>query len=103
MNCALRGNANLQVQLGVRRCIRRPVTWSMLRDAADIVQSWGPGGRVMWMCSMSLSCFLIARADEMFAACSGTVHPAHCLTRPNVALFRGDNRLEYLTGDEQIG
>ena len=55
------------------------------------------------MCLMTLSYFLIARADEVFATSSGKVHPAHCLTRRDVALFRGDNRLEYLTGDEQIG
>ena len=44
----------------------------------------------MWMCLMSLSYFLIARADEMFATSSGKVRPAHCLTRRDVALFRGD-------------
>ena len=74
----------------------------MLTDAEDIAQSWGPGERVMWMC-LSLSYFSTASADEMFATSSGKVHPAHCLTRRDVALFRGDNRLEYLTGDEQIG
>ena len=103
MNRALRGIVNSQVQLGVRRRICCPVTWSLLRDAEDIVQSWGPGGRVMWMCLMSLSYFLIARADEMFATSSGKVRPAHCLTRRDVALFREDIQLEYLTGDRQIG
>ena len=34
---------------------------------------------------------------------SGKAIPAHCLTRRDVALFRGDNQLEYLTGDRQIG
>ena len=31
--------------------------------------------------------FLLARSDKMFAADSGTVHPMHCLTRGNVALY----------------
>ena len=53
----------------------------------------------MWMCS-SLSYFSTASADEMVATSSGKVHPAHCLTRRDVALFRGDNQLEYLTGDK---
>ena len=95
MTCTLRGITRSQVESGVRRRVRRPVTWSMLRDAEDIAQSWGPGGRVMWMC-LSLSYFLIARADEMFATSSGLVHPAHCLTRRDVALFRGDSQLAYL-------
>ena len=56
----------------------------------------------MWMC-LSLSYFSTASADEMFATSSGKVHPAHCLTRRDVALFRGDNQLECLTGDRQIG
>ena len=94
-SCALRGIARSQVERGVRRRTRLPVTWSMLRDAEDVAQSWGPGGRVMWLC-LSLSYFLIARADEMFAASSGTVHPAHCLTRGDVAFFRGDSQLEYV-------
>ena len=35
----------------------------------------------MWMCLMSLSYFLIARADEVFATSSGKVHPAHTASR----------------------
>lgn len=91
MKCAVRGIARSQVELRTRL----PVTWSMLRDSEDIVQSWGPGGRVLWMC-LSLSYILIARADEMFATSSGTVHPAHCLTRRDVVFSRGDRQLAYL-------
>ena len=45
---------------------------------------------------LTLSCFLIARADQMFATSSGMVHPAHCLTRRDVAFFREDSQLEYV-------
>jgi len=94
-NCVLRGIARAQVELGVHRRIRLPVTWGMLRDGEDLEKSWGPGGRVMWLC-LSLSYFLITRSDEMFAASSGRVHPAHCLTRRDVAFFRGDRQLAYI-------
>ena len=43
MTCALRGIARSQVESGVRRRVRLPVTWSMLRDAEDIALSWGRG------------------------------------------------------------
>lgn len=95
VNRVVRGIARSQVERGVSRRTRLPVTWSMLRDSENIVRSWGPGGRVMWLC-LSLSYFLIARADEMFANSSGVVHPAHCLTRQDVAFFQGDRQLQYL-------
>ena len=39
--------------------------------------------------------FFIARSDEMFASSAGGVHPAHCLTRNDVALFAGGTQLDY--------
>ena len=48
----------------------------------------------MWLC-LCLSYFLIARLDEVFASDSGVVHPAHCLTRGDVAFFVGDVQLAY--------
>lgn len=92
INCALRGIARSQADLGVRHRVRLPVTWSMLRDSEDLVQSWGAGGRVMWLC-LGLIYFLITRADEMFAGTSGVAHPAHCLTRRDVAFFHGSHQL----------
>ena len=94
IKCALRGIARSQVDQGVRRRVRLPVTWSMLRDSEDVIQSRGAGGRVMWLC-LSLSYFLITRADEMFASSAGVVHPVHCLTRRDVAFFQGSQQLEY--------
>ena len=49
----------------------------------------------MWLC-LSLSYFLIARSDEIFANSSGVAHPVHCLTREDVAFFSGNAQLEYV-------
>ncbi|CAB1109801.1 unnamed protein product [Ectocarpus sp. CCAP 1310/34] len=95
IKCALRGVARSHVDLGRRRRVRLPVTWSMLRDSEGIIPSWGLAGRVTWLC-LSLSYFFITRSDEMFANSSGVVHPVHCLTRRDVAFFRGSRQLEYM-------
>lgn len=84
----LRGIARSKVELGMRRRVRLPATWSMLMGGDDLIPAWGPGGRVMWL-RLALSYFLIARSDEMFATSSRVVHRAHCLPRRNVAIFRG--------------
>ncbi|CAN0016065.1 unnamed protein product [Pylaiella littoralis] len=88
IKCARRGIVRSQVEAGRRRCVCLSVTWSMLMSGKDLIPTWGPGGRVMWLC-MGSSYFLIARSDEMFAGSSGVVHPEHCLTRRDVAFFRG--------------
>ena len=49
----------------------------------------------MWLC-LSLSYFLIAQSDEIFAGSSGIAHPVHCLTRKDIAFFSGNNQLEYV-------
>ena len=49
----------------------------------------------MWLC-LSLSYFLIARSDEIFASSSSVAHPVHCLTRKDVAFFSRNNQLEYV-------
>ena len=41
---------------------------------------------------------MIARSDEFFASSSGVAHPAHCLTRNDVAFVSGNNQLEYMHG-----
>ena len=48
----------------------------------------------MWLC-LCLSYFLTPRSDEVFASDSGVVHPAHCLTRGDVAFLAGDVQLAY--------
>ena len=61
----------------------------------DLIPIWGVEGRVLWLC-LSLSYFLIARSDEMFASSSGVVHTVHCLRRRDVAFFRGSRPLKYV-------
>ena len=39
---------------------------------------------------------MIARSDEIFASSSGVAHPAHCLTRKDVAFVSGNSQLEYV-------
>ena len=44
-----------------------------------------------------MSCFFLARSDEVTANGSGVVNPAHCLTRIDVAFFfSGDRQLRRL-------
>ena len=38
----------------------------------------------------------MARSDEIFASTAGAVHPVHCLTRRDVALYKGKRRLASL-------
>ena len=95
IRCALKSIARFHVEAGTRHRFRLPVTWRMLLDGERLIPAWRIGGRVMWLC-LSLSYFLIARSDEIFASSSGVAHPAHCLTRKDVAFFSGNNQLEYV-------
>ena len=95
IRCALKGIARFHVEAGTRRRFRLPVTWRMLLGGESSTPAWRIGGRVMWLC-LSLSFSLIARSDEIFASSSGVAHPVHCLTRKDVALFSGNNQLEYV-------
>lgn len=88
----LRVIARFHVERGVQRRTRLPVIWKMLLDGESPIRTWGVGGRVTWLC-LCLSYSLIARSDEMFATSHGDVHPAHCITRQDVAFFSGDVRL----------
>ena len=41
---------------------------------------------------------MIAQSDEVFASSSGVVHPAHNLTRKDVAFLSGNRQLEHVHG-----
>ena len=94
LKSALKGIARGHVAAGTPRQVRLPVSWGMLLEGEGLIPSWGAGGKEMWLC-LCLSYFLIARSDEVFASDSGVVHPAHCLTRGDVAFFAGDAQLAY--------
>ena len=59
--------------------------------------SLSPGGRVL-----ALGYFFVARSDEIFASPAGAVHPVHCLTRRDVALYKGERRLTWLQWHQAI-
>ena len=40
--------------------------------------------------------FFVARSDEIFTSPAGAVHPVHCLTRRDVAPYKGERRLTSL-------
>ena len=85
---ALKGVERLHVAAGTPKSVRRPISWDVLLGGQGFASSWGPGGRVLWMS--------LARSDEIFASATGVVHPGHCLTRRDVALYRGAQRLTSL-------
>ena len=66
-----------------------------LLEGQGLASSSGPGGCVLWL-SLALGYFFVARSDEIFASPAGSVHPVHCLTRRDVALYKGERRLTSL-------
>ena len=71
--------------------MRRPISWDSL-EGQGLALSWGPG-----VLRLSLALFFfVARSDEIFASPTGPVHPVHCLTRRDVALYKGERRLASL-------
>ena len=90
---ALKGIARSHVEAGTPRRVRLPVSFSMLLTGETLVPSWGPEGKVLWLC-LGLSYFLMTRSDEMFAADSGMVHDVHCLTRGNVAFYAQSTQVD---------
>ena len=99
IRCALKGIARSHVEAGTRHRFRLPLTWRMLLDGESLIPAWGIGGRVMRLC-LSLSYFLIARPDEIFASSSGVAHPVHYLTRKDVRSLPGTTSWGTCTGDK---
>ena len=95
----LQGISRSHTLAGTRPRVRLPILWEMLIAGQELIPSWGSGGRVVWLC-LDLSYFFFARSDEVFANSSGVVHPAHCLTRGDVAFFSGGSQLRRLEWSE---
>jgi len=91
---ALQGVTRAHERSGMRARIRHPVSWKCLLAGQGLAESWGPGGRVLWL-SLALSFQLLARSDEMFASANGAINPVHCLTRDDVALYDGEEELPF--------
>ena len=93
VQCALNGIARSHVAKGTPRRVRLPESFGMLLTGEAFVPSWGPEGKVLWLC-LCLSYFLKTRSDEMFAADSGVVYDVHCLTRGGVAFYAQGTELD---------
>ena len=67
---SLLGVARVHVRAGTKSRSRVPVSWETLLEGQQLTASWGPGGRVLWLC-LALSYFLVARSDEVLPHCRG--------------------------------
>ena len=85
---ALKGVTRSRVAAGTPKKVRRPMSWDSLLEGQGLALSWSPGGRVLWL-SLALGYFFVASSDEIFSSPAGAVHPVHCLTRGDVALYKG--------------
>ena len=92
---ALKGVTRSHVAAGTPKRVRRPIAWDSLLEGQGLALAWGPGGRVLWL-SLAFGYFFVARSDELFASPAGAVHPVHCLTRRDVALYKGERWLTSL-------
>ena len=92
IKCALKRVGRLHVAARTPKRVRRSISWDSLLERQGLALSWCPGGRVLWM-SLALGYFFVARSDETVASPAGAVHPVHCLTRRDVALYKGERRL----------
>ena len=89
---AWKGVARSRGHAGTPKIIRRPISLDTLLGGQGLTLSWGPGGRVLWL-SLALAIGFMVSSDELFTSSSGVVHPEHCLTRGDIALFAGERRL----------
>ena len=91
---ALKGSARSHAVAGSQPRVRRPVSWPMLLAGEYLAQTWGVGGRVLWL-ALGASFFFLTRAAEMFAETSTRMHEIYGLRRGGVAFFRGGRQLEW--------
>ena len=50
VQCALKGIARSHVAAGTPRRVRLPVSFGMLLTEETLIPSWGPEGKVLWLC-----------------------------------------------------
>ena len=87
----LKGITRCPVNVGTQPRLRRPISWDMILTGRELVQSWGEGGKILWLC-LGLSYFFLTRAGEVFANEDRSVGE-WCLKRNHVAFFEGDRQL----------
>ena len=70
---ALKGSARSHAVAGLQPRVRRQVSWSMLLGGEHLAQTWGAGGRALWL-ALGASFFFLTRAAEMFAKTRTRAH-----------------------------
>ena len=60
---AFKGSARSHAVVGLQPIVRRPVSWSMLLGGEHLAQTWGIGGRVLWL-ALGASSFLRGGGDH---------------------------------------
>ena len=70
---ALKGSARSRAVAGLQPRARKPVSWSMLLGGEHLAQTWGAGGRALWL-ALGASFFFLTRAAEMFAKTRTRAH-----------------------------
>ena len=90
-----KGIDRVQGKGDVKPRVRKPLSWDMLWDGKNEVLTVEGGGPVMWM-GLALAYFLLCRASKLFAYDSWMVHPDYCLTRRDLAFFKGVQQLKWV-------
>ena len=70
----------------------------MLLDGESSIPAWGIGGKSHVVVLEPQLSFYDRPIRRDLASSSGVAHPAHCLTRKDVAFVSGNSQLEYVHG-----
>ena len=70
---ALKCSARSHAATGLQPRVRRPVLWSMLLGGEHLSQTWGVGGRILWL-ALGAYFFFLTRSTEMFAETRTRAH-----------------------------
>ncbi|CAM9501380.1 unnamed protein product [Laminaria digitata] len=71
-------------EAGVDKRVRLPIALNiLLGEGSRVHKDWGPGGRILYLCLLL----------SHFKSDAGIIHPVHCLTRADIALFSGPKQL----------
>lgn len=89
---ALEGSVRSQAVAGSRSRVKRPVSSSMLRGGEHFAQTWGDGGRALWLTSGGSIFFW--REREKCLPRRVRAHEVYCLKRPDVDFFQGESELK---------
>ena len=90
-----KGIYRVQGKDDVKPRVKNQLSWDKLWDGKNEVLAAEGGGPNMWM-GLALAYLLLCRGSELFAYDSGMVHPDYCLTRRDLAFFKGVQQLKWV-------